>query len=114
VSDFENRLKKNSKPRFKWAEREKVTAFRLYDLDMPEWPFAVDWYGGFVHVMEYPRRKQVRDGSIDEARAEVVSLFESTESAPVEEPTAVAETDDEAEDDSLVLGSDFEAPEADE
>lgn len=72
MSDFENRLKKNSKQRFKWAEREKVTAFRLYDLDMPEWPFAVDWYGGFVHVMEYPRRKQVRDGSIDEARAEVV------------------------------------------
>ena len=49
-----------------------------------------------------------------EAPAPTASLFESTESAPVEEPTAVAETDDEAEDDSLVLGSDFEAPEADE
>ena len=72
MSDFENRLRKNSRQRFKWAEREKVTAFRLYDLDMPEWPFAVDWYAGFAHVMEYPRRKQVRDGSIDEARLEVV------------------------------------------
>jgi 23S rRNA (cytosine1962-C5)-methyltransferase len=72
VSDFENRLRKNAKQRFKWAQREKVTAFRVYDLDMPEWPFAVDWYAGFAHVMEYPRRKQVRDGSIDEARAEVV------------------------------------------
>jgi len=49
-----------------------------------------------------------------EAPAPTASLFESTESAPVEEPTAVAEPDDEAEDDSLVLGSDFEAPEADE
>ena len=49
-----------------------------------------------------------------EAPAPTASLFESTESAPVEEPAAVAETDDEAEDDSLVLGSDFEAPEADE
>ena len=72
MSDFENRLRKNAKQRFKWAEREQVTAFRIYDLDMPEWPFAVDWYAGFVHVMEYPRRKQLRDGSIDEARAEVV------------------------------------------
>ena len=72
MSDFENRLEKNAKQRFKWAEREKVTAFRIYDLDMPEWPFAVDWYEGFAHVMEYPRRKQVRDGSIDEARTEVV------------------------------------------
>jgi cell division protein FtsZ len=49
-----------------------------------------------------------------EAPAPTASLFESTESAPVEEPAAVAEPDDEAEDDSLVLGSDFEAPEADE
>jgi len=72
VSDFENRLRKNAKQRFKWAEREGVTAFRIYDLDMPEWPFAVDWYAGYAHVMEYPRRKQLRDGSLDEARAEVV------------------------------------------
>lgn len=72
MSDFENRLRKNAKQRFTWAKREQVTAFRLYDLDMPEWPFAVDWYGGFAHVMEYPRRKQLRDGSIDEARVEVV------------------------------------------
>jgi cell division protein FtsZ len=49
-----------------------------------------------------------------EAPAPTASLFESTESAPVEEPVAVAEPDDEVEDDSLVLGSDFEAPEADD
>lgn len=72
MSDFENRLRKNAKQRFKWAEKEKVTAFRIYDLDMPEWPFAIDWYAQHAHVMEYPRRKQVRDGSIDEARVEVV------------------------------------------
>ena len=72
MSDFENRLRKNAKQRFKWAEKEQVTAFRIYDLDMPEWPFAVDWYAGNAHIMEYPRRKQLRDGSIDEARGEVV------------------------------------------
>lgn len=72
MSDLENRLRKNRPTRFAWARREQVTAFRLYDLDMPEWPFAVDWYAGFAHVMEYPRRKQLRDGSLDAARAEVV------------------------------------------
>lgn len=72
MSDFENRLRKNAKTRFGWAKREKTDAFRIYDLDIPEWPFAVDWYAGAVHVMEYPRRKQLRDGSIDEARAEVL------------------------------------------
>jgi 23S rRNA (cytosine1962-C5)-methyltransferase len=72
VSDFENRLRKNAKSRFAWAKRERLTAFRLYDLDVPEWPFAVDWYNGLAHVMEYPRRKQLKDGSIDQARAAVL------------------------------------------
>lgn len=72
MSDFENRLRKNAKQRFKWAQGEGVSAFRLYDLDIPEWLFAVDWYQGYAHVMEYPRRRQRRDGSIDESRAEVV------------------------------------------
>jgi cell division protein FtsZ len=43
--------------------------------------------------------------------APTASLFETTESAPVEEPTAVAGPEAGAEDDSLILGSDFEAPE---
>jgi 23S rRNA (cytosine1962-C5)-methyltransferase len=72
VSDFENRLRKNAKQRFPWAQRQGLTAFRLYDLDIPEWPFAVDWYAGFAHVMEYPRRRQVREGTLAAARAEVV------------------------------------------
>lgn len=84
VSDFENRLRKNAKQRFKWAEREGVTAFRLYDLDMPEWPFAVDWYEGYAHVMEYPRRRQLRDGSIDEAQAEVVRATAAALALPPE------------------------------
>jgi cell division protein FtsZ len=41
-------------------------------------------------------------------------LFENTDSAPVEEPSALMEAEAEAEDDSLVLDSDFEAPEADD
>ncbi len=72
ATDFENRLRKNAKQRFAWAAKQGLTAFRLYDLDVPEWPFAVDWYDGHAHVMEYPRRKQLRDGSLEAARAEVV------------------------------------------
>jgi len=70
MSDFENRLKKNAKHRFAWAKRQGLTAFRLYDLDMPEWPVAVDWYAGSVHVMEFPSRRKLRDG-LEPMRAEV-------------------------------------------
>jgi cell division protein FtsZ len=45
------------------------------------------------------------------APAPIPPLFESTNSAPVEEPNGIVEPED---DDSLVLGSDFEALEADE
>jgi cell division protein FtsZ len=48
------------------------------------------------------------------APAPIAPLFEPTNPAPSEEPNAVAEPEAEAEDDSLVLGSDFEAPDADE
>lgn len=72
MSDFENRLRKNAKHRLKWAARQGLTAFRVYDLDMPEYPFAVDWYAGYGHIMEYPRRKHLREGTIEALRAEVV------------------------------------------
>ena len=51
---------------------------------------------------------------IAEAPAPIPPLFGTTNSAPVEEPNAVAEPETGAEDDSLVLGGDFEAPEDDE
>jgi 23S rRNA (cytosine1962-C5)-methyltransferase len=61
VSDFRNRLKKNSKHLFAWAEREGHSAFRLFDRDLPDVPLAIDWYGHAVHVAEYYSRKQ-REG----------------------------------------------------
>jgi cell division protein FtsZ len=51
---------------------------------------------------------------VEAAPAPTASLFETTDSAPAEEAVQVAEPAAEAEDDSLVLGSDFEVPTADE
>ncbi|MEW6434716.1 MAG: class I SAM-dependent methyltransferase [Myxococcota bacterium] len=84
MSDFENRLRKNAKHRFKWAARQGLTAFRLYDLDVPEWPFAVDWYAGYAHVMEYPRRRQRREGTLEAAREEVLRAVTAVLALPPE------------------------------
>jgi 23S rRNA (cytosine1962-C5)-methyltransferase len=62
VDALANRLAKNVKARRAWAKREGVTAFRLYDVDMPEWPVAIDEYAGLVHVIAYPRKKQLKAG----------------------------------------------------
>lgn len=52
---FGNRLTKNLKLTGKWARRNGITCFRAYDVDMPEFPLAVDWYESVVHVAEYAR-----------------------------------------------------------
>ncbi len=41
---FKNRIIKRYKHLHKWAKREEVFAFRLYDKDIPEIPLAVDLY----------------------------------------------------------------------
>ena len=44
VSAFENRLRKNLAYRCKWARRRGISCFRVYDRDVPQFPFAVDWF----------------------------------------------------------------------
>ncbi len=62
-----NRLRKNLKELSKWARREAVHCYRLYDADLPEYALAVDIYDGdkrWVHVQEYQAPK-----SVDERKA---------------------------------------------
>lgn len=56
---FANRLQKNLKQLGKWARREGISCYRLYDADMPEYALAVDLYGDYVHVQEYAAPRSV-------------------------------------------------------
>lgn len=47
---IQNRIEKNYKHRLKWARREGVEAFRIYEKDIPEFPFLVDIYGPYAIV----------------------------------------------------------------
>ena len=61
---FENRLRKNLKHLRRWAVREDVHCYRLYDGDIPEYAVAVDLYEDWVHVQEY-----APPASVDPVRA---------------------------------------------
>ncbi len=50
---FANRLRKNRHNLSRWARREGVTCYRLYDADIPEYAVAVDIYECWVQVQEY-------------------------------------------------------------
>ncbi len=55
IESFSNRLKKNLKHYSKWAQRERITCWRIYDKDIPELPFIVDIFGRNIHFAEVPR-----------------------------------------------------------
>ena len=73
---FANRLKKNLRLVGKWAKKQNIECYRLYDADMPEYALAVDIYKDWVHVQEYSAPK-----SIDENKAKQ-RLLEALEVIP--------------------------------
>jgi len=50
-----NRLRKVARHRRKWARREGIACYRLYDRDIPEIPLVIDWYDGRVSLAEFVR-----------------------------------------------------------
>ena len=50
---FANRIKKNAKQLKGWLKQQKISCYRLYDADMPEYAVAVDVYDDWLHVQEY-------------------------------------------------------------
>jgi 23S rRNA (cytosine1962-C5)-methyltransferase len=53
VTDFANRLLKNYRHYSKWARRQGISCYRIYDLDITQFPFCIDIYGPNVYMAEY-------------------------------------------------------------
>lgn len=60
-TDLLNRLRKNARHWDRWARREGLEAYRLYDRDIPEFPYAIDRYGDFLYVQEFERAAPLSD-----------------------------------------------------
>ncbi|MBK8632858.1 MAG: class I SAM-dependent methyltransferase [Saprospiraceae bacterium] len=61
--DFENRLQKVYKRLHKIASKKGVSCYRIYDLDLPDFPFMIDLYGDKLYVAEYQRNHQLDEQS---------------------------------------------------
>lgn len=53
---FENRLTKVFRHLKKLARRQNISCYRVYDDDIPEFPFSIELYEDKVYVAEYQRR----------------------------------------------------------
>ncbi len=62
LGEFGNRLKKNLKNMLKWAGKEKISCFRIYDRDLPDFNLSIDIYAKWVHVQEYAAPKTIDQG----------------------------------------------------
>jgi len=76
ATDLANRLRKNARHWGKWARRNGIECYRLYDRDVPEFPLAIDRYGDWVHAQSFAARwASVGEGSAapDAALAPVIA-----------------------------------------
>lgn len=62
---FNNRLAKVYRHLGKQAKRLQVSCYRLYDHDLPEFPFCIELYGDKVYVAEYKRRHGMTEDEHD-------------------------------------------------
>ena len=77
---FGNRITKNLKQLEKWAQREQVSCYRIYDADMPEYSFAIDRYAEvdgrvWLYVQEYQAPKTVNPDAAQRRRAEALAAL---------------------------------------
>ncbi len=81
---FGNRLAKNLKQLEKWAEREAVSCYRIYDADMPEYSFAIDRYAEadsertWLYVQEYAAPRTIEPAAVQRRRSEALAALPGT------------------------------------
>lgn len=73
---FVNRLEKNLKHLKKWAKREGVSCYRLYDADLPEYAVAIDFYeDNYAHVQEYAPPKTIDPLKAEQRLSHVIAAL---------------------------------------
>lgn len=84
VEAFANRLKKNIKQLEKWAKREQIYCYRLYDADLPEYAVAVDLYEDWLHVQEYVPPKTIDEGKAERRLLDALAVLPEVTGIPAE------------------------------
>ncbi len=72
---FENRLRKNLKHLGKWARRQNISCYRLYDADLPQYAMAIDVYGKQAHVQEYKAPAEIDSFKAQQRLHEAVDII---------------------------------------
>jgi 23S rRNA (guanine2445-N2)-methyltransferase / 23S rRNA (guanine2069-N7)-methyltransferase len=70
-----NRLQKNFSHLNKWAQRQNIECYRVYDADLPEYAFAIDKYGDYFVLQEYMPPKAIPDHVAASRRLDMMTVI---------------------------------------
>ncbi len=81
---FRNRLSKVFKHKSKLARRQNILCYRIYDHDLPEFPFSIELYEDQLYIAEYLRRHGMEDEVHDAWMEECKEIISAIVGIPIE------------------------------
>ncbi|KTD53534.1 methyltransferase [Legionella santicrucis] len=69
-----NRLEKNYRHLQKWARKNNISCYRVYDADLPEYAYAIDLYNDYVVLQEYAAPASVAASKAEKRSLEVMQV----------------------------------------
>lgn len=81
---FRNRLTKVNRHLAKQARRLGIGCYRIYDHDLPEFPFCIDRYENRLYVAEYKRRHGMEDEAHSQWREQSIQVIAEVLEVPTD------------------------------
>lgn len=81
---FQNRLEKVYRHLHKQAKRQGVSCYRIYDHDLPEFPFLIELYEDKLYVSEYKRRHNLTEQEHDQWLDDCKKIMSEVIGVPLE------------------------------
>jgi 23S rRNA (cytosine1962-C5)-methyltransferase len=84
ISMFHNRLTKVFRHLSKLAKRQNISCYRIYDYDLPEFPFCIELYDDKIYLAEYKKNYELGDDAHELWLQECLSVIAAVTEIPAE------------------------------
>src|ERR1044072_1908681 len=81
---FQNRLEKVFRHLSRQARKQDISCYRIYDHDLPEFPFLIEIYEERLYVSEYKRNHSLSDEAHEEWLEDCKKIMAKVVSVPEE------------------------------
>jgi 23S rRNA (cytosine1962-C5)-methyltransferase len=81
---FKNRLLKVFKHLQKLANNQKISCFRLYDRDLPEFPLIIEKYGTNIYLAEYKSKHNLSDDEYEKWLEDCLPIISEVTGVPID------------------------------